>query len=222
MSNPFYVGIDEIVGAVVNELVGTEVPEDQLAALMSGDTELGYDDDEVSGDVDDIVGAAAPIVRRPPPRIVRPMPARPQGQINLAQLAALKAAGQRGVQQKGPEALKWELLPIPLTTIVAGATASIQVSPIRSQRLDQLEFPSSNVDHAWINIISIQILGVEQLNGTGGVRLSQLSESRANNILRGSTAQRSDNIIMVFQNMDTVNARTFYGTIGGPTIRVTG
>lgn len=204
MSNQdFTVGVDEIVGAAINDLLSGDAPENQLAALMSGDDEIG---DDIIG-IDEIIGAA---IRK--------------GKAGkaLSKLAMLKAAGQRGVVSKGADSLKWELLPIPLTTLLAGATQQLTVSPIRSQRLDQIEFPSSNVDHAFISIVSIQILGVEQLNGTGGVRLSQLSELRTNNILRGSTAQRSDNIIMTFVNTDTVNARTLFGTIGGPTLRVNG
>lgn len=202
--NDFAVGVDEIIGEAINELTGVgaeESPEQTLAMMLQGDA-IG---------IDDILGAVA---RKAASR---------GASGTLQKLAQLKAAGQRGVQRnQDPSGLKWELLPIPLQTLAAGTTVTVNVSPTRSQRLDQIEFPSSNVDHQFIALISVTILGVEQLNGAGGVLLSQLSELRTNNILRGSTAQRSDNIQMIFQNLDTVNARTCRGTIGGPTLREVG
>lgn len=199
MSNEFYVGeddeigVDEIVGAVMNELSG----DDDLSALLSGDD-----------GIDEIVGAE--VVRRA------------KKVSKLKKLAALKNAGQRGIVQRGPTDMKWELLPIPLGTIAAGGTVTITVTPIRSQRLDKLRFPSSNVDHSFITLLGIQIMGVEQLNGAGGIRLSELSEMATDSILRGSTVQRADNLFLTLRNDDAVNARTYFGSMGGPTIRVGG
>jgi hypothetical protein len=196
--NQPYVGadIEEIVGAVVDSLVGAGDIDAQLASILSGDPTVG---------LDEIIGAA--------------LAKKTASGGGLEKLAALRAAGQRGVVSKQNSELKWELLPIPVTTLLAGQTLTVDVAPIRAQRLDQIEFPSSLVDHGHIALTDINIGGTSQMNGSGGVLLSQLSEVRANNILRGSTAQRNEPIKLTFQNMDTVNARTLRGTIGGPTIR---
>lgn len=189
-----------IVGATLDDILGLAMGagsvDDELALILSGDAPaIGYDD---------IVGAA-----------------KASGNVNmLQQLALLKAAGQRGVVQKSAEDLKWELMPIPQTQLAASAVQQVTVRGIRSQRLDELTFPSSVIDHQFIALLSVMINGTEQLNGSGGVLLSQLSEMNTRGVLRGSTAQRNEDVIFTFQNMDTVNARTLRGTMGGPTLRI--
>lgn len=191
---------DEILGALLDDddedgYLGDDDEEDELDDLLSGDPNM------LAGEAE-ILGAARRIMRR---RGRRP---------------ARKNTGRRVVAARPSEQeLKWELLPIPDTTLTAGQTLSVNVTPTRAQRLDQIEFPSSNVDHPHIALLSIEIAGVQQLNGSGGVRLSQLSEMRSHNILRGSTAQRNEPLILTFANKDTTNSRTLFGTIGGPTIR---
>jgi hypothetical protein len=194
-----------IVGATLDDIIGLAMGagsvDDELAMILSGDNNapaIGFDD---------IVGAAV-------------KQAASGNTHMLQQLALLKAAGQRGVVQKSAEDLKWELLPIPLTTLAAGATQQVAVRGIRSQRLDELTFPSSNIDHQFIALLSVEINGVQQLNGSGGVLLSQLSEMNTRGVLRGSTAQTNQDVIFTFQNVDAVNARTLRGTMGGPTLRV--
>ena len=207
---PVSVGIDDIIGAALGLDSGLGAGEDALAQLLSGDVteqlaELGLG-------IDDIVGA---VLKKSAHK------AMPAGNTAAAlqNLALLKAAGQRGVTSKQADNLKYELLPIPLTQLVAGAGGAIAVRPIRSMRMDRMEFPSSNVDHQFIQLNSVQILGIEQLNGTGGILLSQLSEQRTEPILRGTTAQAGQDIILQFANLDTVNARSYRGTFAGPSIR---
>lgn len=176
--------IDDIVGAAVQAVMGTD-EDDQLAAILSGD-----DDDDTVG-YDDIVGAVKKVI-------------------------AAKARKSGAVP---PSADKWELLPIPLTTLLAGETRTFNVTPTRAQRLDRIEFPSSNADHAVITLVGIDIAGTAQLNGAGGIRLSQLSEMRSDPILRGNTVQANAPISLTVTNTDTVNPRTLFGSIGGPTVR---
>lgn len=203
MANDFYVGLDEIVGAALSELAGDD---DELSVLLSGD-----EDELVGEDLDEIVGAeVAKRVRKA------------KKASTVSALAKLRAAGQRGIVQRGQSDMKWELLPIPRATLAAGTTVQVAITPIRSQRLDKLRFPSSNPDHQFITLLGIEIMGVQQLNGNGGVCLSELSEMATDSILRGSTVQRADNLFITLRNDDVVNARTYYGSIGGPTIRISG
>lgn len=191
-----------IFGATLDDIIGMAMGagsvDDELAMILSGD-------DAPAIGFDDIIGAIA----------------RKSGNTQmLQQLALLKQAGQKGVVQKSAEDLKWELMPIPAKVLAANETAQHTVRGIRSQRLDELVFPSSNPDHAVIKLLSVEINGTQQLNGSGGIYLSQLSELNTRGILRGSTAQRNEDIIFTFQNTDAVNSRTLYGSMGGPTLRI--
>ncbi len=197
-ANVFGGSLDDILGAAM----GAGSVDDELALILSGD------DEEDAFGYDDIIGAAVKKAAK-------------RGDTStLQKLALLKAAGQRGVVQRTAEDLKWEKLPIPAQTIAAAATAQFAVRGIRSQRLDQLTFPSSVVDHQFILLLSVEINGVQQLNGGGGILLSELSELNPQPILRGSTAQRNEDIIFTCQNLDAVNARTLRGSMGGPTLRI--
>lgn len=187
--------LDDIIGAAM----GAGSVDDELSLILSGESPaVGYDD---------IIGA---VVRK----------AAAGDSRALQQLALLKAAGQRGVVSKSAEELKWEKLPIPALTLAAGQTLQQNVRGIRSQRLDQLTYPSSVGDHQFILLLSIEINGTQQLNGSGGILLSELSELNPQPILRGSTAQRNEDIIFTYQNLDAVNPRTLRGSMGGPTLRI--
>jgi len=181
--------------------MGAGSVDDELAMILSGD------DDGMAVGYDDIIGAVKRAARTGDTRA-------------LQQLALLKQAGQRGVVSKSAEELKWEKLPIPALTIAAGGNAQQNVRGIRSQRLDQLTYPSSVVDHQFILLLGVEINGTQQLNGSGGILLSELSELNPQPILRGSTAQRNEDIIFTYQNLDTVNPRTLRGSMGGPTLRI--
>lgn len=199
-----YVGLDEILG---NAAMGADA-EQALAELLSGDDAL----DQLASlglGIDDILGAVAARA-----------PAKSAGKVGLQNLALLKAAGQRAAVQTTADNLKYESLPIPLQNIPASGTVNVPVQPIRSMRLDRVRFPSSNVDHQFVQLTSLQILGIEQLNGAGGILLSELSELCTDPGIRGNTMQAGQNVILIFQNLDTVNARTCRGTMSGPSIRV--
>lgn len=187
-------GMTPYVGADLDDIIGAAVQ--SVMGASDEDEQLaailsGDEDDDTMG-YDDIVGAVKKIVA---------------------------AKAKRSGGNVPPSAEKWELLPIPLTTLAAGETRTFNVTPTRSQRLDRIEFPSSNPDHAVVTLVGIDIAGTAQLNGSGGIRLSQLSEMRSDPILRGNTVQANAPISLTVTNTDTVNARTLFGSIGGPTVR---
>ena len=171
------VGVDEIIGAAVAQVMGASDVDDQLAEILSADV--------------DIVGAVK---------------------------KALAAGSARRVVSRAPESAdKTEFLPIPATTLNAGESRQVTVTATRAQRLDRIEFDSSNLDHQFVTISGIDIAGKNQSNGNGGIRMSHLSELRTDNTMQGNTVQANAPIALTVTNTDAVNPRTFWGLMSGPT-----
>lgn len=118
-------------------------------------------------------------------------------------------------------AVKTEILPIPPTAVGAGVTITIPVRPTRSMQINSIVFPSLLAGTAICRVASIQILGLEQLNGPGGVHCSGLTEVRTSRVLKGSTAQAGQDILIQINN-PTGGATTIEGWFEGPDlVRVT-
>lgn len=142
---------------------------------------------------------------------------------NLQRQALARAAGKMPFSTTGEDTsqVKTEILPIPPTVIAAATTVTIPVRPIRSMQINSVIFPSLLAATAVCRLTSVQILGLEQLNGPGGVHCSGLSEVRTSRVLKGSTAQAGQDILVQIANT-SAGAVTIEGWFEGPDIvRVT-
>ena len=142
---------------------------------------------------------------------------------HMQRQAIARAAGKTPFSTTGEDtsSVKTEILPIPPTPIGAGAAITIPVRPIRSMQINSIIFPSLLAATAVCRLTSVQILGLEQLNGPGGVHCSGLSEVRTSRVLKGSTAQAGQDILVQITNTSAV-AQVVEGWFEGPDIvRVT-
>lgn len=122
-------------------------------------------------------------------------------------------------------AVKREGLPIPPTLIPAGAggTAGLlapasftfAVRPTRSQQINRIAFSSGDAATAACVLMSVQILGVEQLNGAGGIPCGLYSEVMTEPNLKGGTAQAGQDILITIGNTSAV-AQVIRGAFFGP------
>lgn len=143
--------------------------------------------------------------------------------VNLQRQALARAAGKVPFSTTGEDTsqVKTEILPIPQTVIAGGAAVTIPVRPIRSMQINSVIFPSLLAATAVCRLTSVQILGLEQLNGPGGVHCSGLTEVRTSRVLKGSTAQAGQDILVQITNT-AAGAVTIEGWFEGPDIvRVT-
>lgn len=150
-------------------------------------------------------------------------PVRAAAMQNLQRQALARAAGKSSFSTTGEEtsSVKTEILPIPQTVVGAGLTVTIPVRPTRSMQINSIVFPSLLAATAVCRVGSIQILGLEQLNGPGGVHCSGLTEVRTSRVLKGSTAQAGQDILVQIQNTSAAGV-TIEGWFEGPDIvRVT-
>lgn len=142
---------------------------------------------------------------------------------HMQRQAIARAAGKTPFSTTGEDtsSVKTEILPIPPTAIGAGAAITIPVRPIRSMQINSIIFPSLLAATAVCRLTSVQILGLEQLNGPGGVHCSGLTEVRTARVLKGSTAQAGQDILVQITNTSAL-AQTIEGWFEGPDIvRVT-
>lgn len=142
---------------------------------------------------------------------------------HMQRQAIARAAGKTPFSTTGEDtsSVKTEILPIPPTAIGAGAAITIPVRPIRSMQINSIIFPSLLAATAVCRLTSVQILGLEQLNGPGGVHCSGLTEVRTARVLKGSTAQAGQDILVQLTNTSAL-AQTIEGWFEGPDIvRVT-
>jgi hypothetical protein len=142
---------------------------------------------------------------------------------HMQRQAIARAAGKTPFSTTGEDtsSVKTEILPIPQTLIGAGLTVTIPVRPTRSMQINSVIFPSLLAATAVCRVGSIQILGLEQLNGPGGVHCSGLTEVRTARVLKGSTAQAGQDILVQIQNTSAL-PQTIEGWFEGPDIvRVT-
>jgi len=127
--------------------------------------------------------------------------------------------------------VKNELLPITPTLIPAGAGGNagllapaaftFAVTPTRSMQINSIMFPSLDAATAGCVLMALSILGVDQMNGPGGVPCSLLTEVRTQRVLKGGTAQAGQQILITIGNT-TATPLVIRGTMEGPDlVRVT-
>jgi len=155
---------------------------------------------------------------------------------NMQQLqrrALAMAAGQVPFSATGEQStqVKTELLPIVPTLIPAGvggnagllapASFTFAITPTRSMQINSIMFPSLDAATAGCVLMGLSILGVDQMNGPGGVPCSLLTEVRTHRILKGGTAQAGQQILITIGNTTAVDL-VIRGTLEGPDlVRVT-
>lgn len=213
-----------------------------LSADYFGLDDFGADDEALEADVlaADMLFEADPSaanararaqarLRRSRARGARPQQMMQRAAVQSAALSQLqrqglaRAAGKIPFSTTGEDTsqVKTEILPIPQTILLANQTLTIPVRPIRSMQINSIIFPSLLAATAVCRLVSVQILGLEQLNGPGGVHCAGLTEVRTARILKGSTAQAGQDILVQIQNT-SANQVTIEGWFEGPDIvRVT-
>jgi hypothetical protein len=179
-------------------------------------------------------------------RLAQAMQQAPQMQMNpaiasqsmqeLQRKALAFAAGQTPFSATSEQStqVKNELLPIPPTTIpgnpqggtnsglLAPSTLSFAVTPTRSMQINSIMFSSLDPETAACVLMAISILGVDQLNGPGGIPCSLLTEVRTQRVLKGGTAQAGQQILITIGNAKSVAPVVIRGTLEGPDlVRVT-
>ncbi len=229
---------------------GADDTTDQLATILAsqgamgldyfGADDFGQDDAALEADVlaADMLFEADPTPQNAAARVMtrrklasRKM-TRPAAAANIVKSAAMqqlqrqaaaRAAGKIPFSTTGEDttAVKTEMLPIPPTVVAAGTTVTIPVRPIRSMQINSIVFPSLLTATSVCRLTSVQILGLEQLNGPGGIHCSGLTEVRTARVLKGSTAQAGQDILVQINNTSAV-AQTIEGWFEGPDlVRVT-
>ncbi len=142
---------------------------------------------------------------------------------HLQRQAIARQAGKVPFSTTGEDtsSVKTEILPIPITALLANQTVTIPVRPTRSMQINSIIFPSLLAGTAVCRLLGVQILGLEQLNGPGGVHCSGLTEVRTARVLKGSTAQAGQDIYVQIQNT-SAQPQSIEGWFEGPDIvRVT-
>lgn len=151
----------------------------------------------------------------------------------LQRKALVFAAGQTPFSATSEQStqVKNELLPITPTLIPAGvggqagllapAAFTFAVTPTRSMQINSIMFPSLDIATANCVLMAVTILGVDQMNGPGGVPCSLLTEVRTQRVLKGGTAQAGQQILITIGNTSAA-AQVIRGTFEGPDlVRVT-
>lgn len=153
---------------------------------------------------------------------------------DLQRKALALAAGQVPFSATSEQStqVKTELLPITPTEIpahptggnpglLAPASFTFAVTPTRSMQINSIMFPSLDPATAGCVLMGLSILGVDQMNGPGGVPCSLLTEVRTHRVLKGGTAQAGQQILITIGNT-TLNKLVIRGTLEGPDlVRVT-
>jgi hypothetical protein len=156
-----------------------------------------------------------------------------QSMQELQRKALALAAGQTPFSATSEQStqVKNELLPITPTLIPAGvggnagllapAAFTFAVTPTRSMQINSIMFPSLDIATAGCVLMALSILGVDQMNGPGGVPCALLTEVRTQRVLKGGTAQAGQQILITIGNT-TAGALVIRGTMEGPDlVRVT-
>jgi hypothetical protein len=152
---------------------------------------------------------------------------------DLQRKALALAAGQTpfSATSEASTQVKNELLPIPPTLIphgvggnpglLAPSTFTFAITPTRSMQINSIMFSSLDAATAGCVLMALSILGVDQMNGPGGVPCSLLTEVRTMRVLKGGTAQAGQQILITIGNT-TATDLVIRGTLEGPDlVRVT-
>lgn len=216
-------------------LYGEDDTEQQLATIFSlGATGFqGVDTFSYGGDLDlfalgqearaneMLYGAAAPQTQLAKRNFAN------AARSKFQQMAAARAAGMVpfSATSEANTQVKREGLPIQPTLIPAGAggnagllapaSFTFNVRPTRSQQINRIAFPSGDPATAACVLMSVLILGVEQLNGPGGIPCNLYTEVMTEPNLKGATAQAGQDILVTIGNTSAV-AQVIRGALFGP------
>lgn len=152
----------------------------------------------------------------------------------LQRKALVYAAGETpfSATSEASTQVKNEMLPIPPTLVPAHpvggnagllnpALITIPVTPTRSMQINSVMFSSLDAATAGCVLWAVSILGVDQMNGPGGIPCSLLTEVRTQRVLKGGTAQAGQQILVTIGNT-TLQDLVIRGTFEGPDlVRVT-
>jgi hypothetical protein len=172
--------------------------------------------------------AKATLVKR---AATRAAPARQlPGASNMPALQAMALAHAAGkttfdTTSESNSTIKHERLPVQPTTIPGSVGATLlaptatqfNVRPTRSMQINRIAFPSIDAATAACVLISVQILGIEQLNGPGGIPCALMTEVETAPNLKGSTAQAGQDIALIIGNT-TATDQIIRGAFSGPDI----
>ncbi len=175
--------------------------------------------------------AKAALVTRAATRVApaaRPaLPAANPQMAELQKMAMARMAGKTTFDTTGEQnsQIKHERLPIQPTAIPGSAGATVlnptatqfNVRPTRSMQINRVAFPSIDAATAACVLISVQILGIEQLNGPGGIPCALMTEVETAPNLKGSTAQAGQDISLIIGNTTAVT-QNIRGAFSGPDI----
>lgn len=168
-----------------------------------------------------LYGAAAPQTQQAKANLVS------AARNKFQQMAMARAAGQVPFDTTNEKntVVKREGLPIQPTLIPAGAggnagllapaSFTFAIRPTRSQQINRIAFSSGDAATAACVLMSVQILGVEQLNGPGGIPCGLYSEVMTEPNLKGATAQAGQDILITVGNTSAV-AQVIRGALFGP------
>lgn len=185
-----YIGDDEILGDDDDEMAADEI----LAA------ELGDDLDEILGDDDDYLGARR---RRP-------------GLARLRKLALARAAGGAMVSRRRKRDAQEQVMPFPVTPVLAGAAATILAFPQRTFRTERFAVTSTIAE--FFNITDLRIGRESMMVAAGAVPAQIFAEVGVGVRLRGYTANLGNTIALDIINTDLLAAHTFLAAIIGTTV----
>jgi hypothetical protein len=183
------VGIDSIVGDAITETERDDASEVVAAVGSDDDENLRLLDQGPAGDWDGQVGAD-------------------WDNVGAAIARAVRAGGAPA------RMVKKEELPIPETTLTAGQVLTFTVSPTRAMTVDAAFFDDFLRDHGWVKLISIDVGGHNELNGSGGVFLTQHGD-RQPLALSGKKVVANQPVNITVANADTVSSRKLRGRIVG-------
>lgn len=220
---PNYFGLDDFgvdsfaadtdAAAQLQQIFGAGQQQDinaLMADALAADMMFGADSPQAVATKAKVVGAMRAKAARGPS---------PQMQA-LQKMALAHQAGKStfSTTSEDNSTIKAEILPIPRTTIPKGGQFTLQVRPTRSMQINTIRFPSDRTATSACRLEDVAILGTSQMNGPGGVACSGLTEVRTAPVLKGSTAQAGQDILVTISNTDLVNDQVIEGWFEGPDI----
>lgn len=106
--------------------------------------------------------------------------------------------GQVRVMSDKPDVARRQISPIPITTVGAGSTASVEVRPQRPIRIERLIIDGASLAGLYITDL---LIGAEpQFVNAGGVPAGVFAPTAFGTDLRGNTAQPGISVTINFQN----------------------
>lgn len=215
-------GLDDFGRAMFGS-VDTIAGDDELRALGAEALAADY---LYGADAPQTQQAKAALVKRAATRVQKPAAGNPN-MVRLQEMALARAAGKTtfDTTSESNSLIKHERLPVQPTTIPGSVGATLlaptatqfNVRPTRSMQINRIAFPSIDAATAACVLISVQILGIEQLNGPGGIPCALMTEVETAPNLKGSTAQAGQDIALIIGNTTAVD-QIIRGAFSGPDI----